>query len=162
VLFGADHIYLMDVSYEASMDMRAIDPPLNLYNRDWPVRTAGYFEPPAKFAFDEEGRRGQAHDSMLSGGCIISGGTVKRSVLGRWVHVHSGAEVEDCVLFDGVDIGRRARVRRAILERNVRIPVDAVIGFDPEEDARHYQLTESGLVIIGGERSPVRLTSLDI
>jgi glucose-1-phosphate adenylyltransferase len=152
----------LDAYYEASMDMRAIDPPLNLYNREWPVRTAGYSEPPAKFAFDEEGRRGQAHDSMLSGGCIISGGTIKRSVLGRWVHVHSGAEVEDCVLFDGVDIGRRARVRRAILEKNVRIPEGAVIGFDPEEDARHYQVTESGLVIIGGERSPVRLSSLDV
>lgn len=152
----------LDAYYEASMDMRAIDPPLNLYNRDWPVRTAGYSEPPAKFAFDEEGRRGQAHDSMLSGGCIVSGGTVKRSVLGRWVNVHSGAEVEDCVLFDGVDIGRRAKVRRAILEKNVRIPEDAVIGFDPEEDAKNYQVSESGLVIIGGERSPVGLSSLDI
>lgn len=152
----------LEAYYEASMDMRAIDPPLNLYNRDWPIRTAGYSEPPAKFAFDEEGRRGQAHDSMLSGGCIISGGTVRRSVLGRWVHVHSGAEVEDCVLFDGVDIGRRAKVRRAVLEKNVRIPPDAVIGFDPVEDAKHYQVTESGLVIIGGDRSPVGLSSLHI
>lgn len=144
------------------MDMRFIDPPLNLYNRGWPVRTAGYSEPPAKFAFDEEGRRGQAHDSMLSGGCIISGGTIKRSVVGRWVNVHSGASVEDCILFDGVDIGRRARVRRAILEKNVRIPENAVIGFNLEEDAKHYQVTESGLVIIGGERSPVSLSSLNI
>lgn len=152
----------LDAYYEASMDMRSIDPPLNLYNRQWPVRTAGYSDPPAKFAFDEEGRRGEAHDSILSGGCILSGGQVKRSILGRWVNVHSGALVEDCVLFDGVDIGRRAKIRNAILEKNLRIPEDAVIGYDPAEDAKRYQVTESGLVIIGGERSPVGLSSLHI
>lgn len=152
----------LDAYYEASMDMRAIDPPLNLYNRHWLVRTASYAEPPAKYAFDEDGRRGQSLDSMVSGGCILSGGTVKRSVLGRWVRVHSGAEVEDCVLFDNVDIGRRARVRRAILEKNVRIPPDAVIGYDLAEDAKRYQVTESGLVVIGGQRSPVGLSSLSV
>jgi glucose-1-phosphate adenylyltransferase len=81
----------LDAYFEANMDVRAIDPPLNLYNRKWPLRTAGYSDPPAKFIFDDENRRGQAHDSLLSGGCIISGGTVKRSVLGRWVRVHSHA-----------------------------------------------------------------------
>ena len=152
----------LDAYYEASMDMRAIDPPLNLFNRDWPVRTASFPSPPAKFAFDEDGRRGQAIDSIVSGGCIISGATIRRSVLGRWVYVHSRATVEDSVLFDNVDIGRGARIRNAILEKNARIPENAVIGYDAEEDAKTYQVTESGIVVIGGERTPVGLSSLNI
>ena len=152
----------LDAYYEASMDMRAIDPPLNIFNRDWPVRTASFPSPPAKFAFDEDGRRGQAIDSIVSGGCIISGATIRRSVLGRWVYVHSRATVEDSVLFDNVDIGRGARIRNAILEKNARIPENAVIGYDAEEDAKTYQVTESGIVVIGGERTPVGLSSLNI
>ena len=152
----------LDAYYEASMDVRAIDPPLNLYNRQWPLRTSGYSDPPAKFAFDEEERRGQAIDSMLSGGSIVSGGTVKRSVLGRWVRVHSGALVEDCVVFDNVDIGRRAKIRRAIIEKNARIPADAVIGYDLEEDAKHYHVTETGIVVVEGHRSPVPLGSITV
>ena len=152
----------LDAYYEASMDMRAIDPPLNIFNRDWPVRTASFPSPPAKFAFDEDGRRGQAIDSIVSGGCIISGATIRRSVLGRWVYVHSRATVEDSVLFDNVDIGRGARIRNAILEKNARIPENAFIGYDAEEDAKTYQVTESGIVVIGGERTPVGLSSLNI
>lgn len=152
----------LDAYYESNMDMRAIDPPLNLYNRNWPLRTAGYSDPPAKFAFDEDGRRGEAIDSILSGGCILSGGVVRRSVLGRHVFIHSYAEVEDCILFDNVDIGRRCKIRRAIIEKNVKLPPDTVIGYDPEEDAKRYQVTESGLVVIKGERSPVPLANLSI
>jgi glucose-1-phosphate adenylyltransferase len=152
----------LDAYYEASMDMRTIEPPLNLYNRSWPVRTATYSEPPAKTVFDDDGRRGQALDSMVSGGCIISGATVRRSILGPWVRVNSGALVEDCVLFDNVEIGRRAKVRGAIMEKNVRIPEDAVIGYDRESDAKQYQVTDSGLVVIGGRRSPVGLSSLNL
>ncbi|EKV32943.1 Glucose-1-phosphate adenylyltransferase [Caenispirillum salinarum AK4] len=152
----------LDAYYESNMDMRAIDPPLNLYNRNWPLRTAGYSDPPAKFAFDEENRRGEAIDSILSGGCILSGGVVRRSVLGRHVFVHSYAQVEDCIVFDNVDIGRRCKIRRAIIEKNVRIPPDTVIGYDAEEDRKRYQVTESGLVVIKGERSPVPLSSLSI
>jgi glucose-1-phosphate adenylyltransferase len=152
----------LDAYYESNMDMRAIDPPLNLYNRNWPLRTAGYSDPPAKFAFDEDGRRGEAIDSILSGGCILSGGVVRRSVLGRHVFIHSYAEVEDCILFDNVDIGRRCKIRRAIIEKNVKLPPDTVIGYDPEEDAKRYQVTESGLVVIKGERSPVPLAHLSI
>jgi glucose-1-phosphate adenylyltransferase len=144
------------------MDVRAVDPPLNLFNRSWPIRTAGYSDPPAKFVFDEDRRRGEAHDSLLSGGCIISGSTVKRSVLGRWVRVHSGALVEDCILFDNVEISRRAKIRRAILEKNVKIPEDVVIGYAPEEDAKRYQVTESGIVVIGGARSPVALARVSV
>ena len=152
----------LNAYYEASMDMRAIDPPLNSFNRDWPVRTASFPSPPAKFAFDEDGRRGQAIDSIVSGGCIISGVTVRRSVLGRWVYVHSRATVEDSFLFDNVDIGRGTRIRNVILEKNARIPENAVIGYDAEEDAKTYQVTESGIVVIGGERTPVGLSSLNI
>lgn len=152
----------LDAYYEANMDMRAIDPPLNLYNRQWPLRTAGYSDPPAKFAFDEDGRRGQAIDSILSGGCIISGSTVKRSVLGRFVRVHSYAEVDDCILFDGVEIGRRCQIRRAIIEKNVRIEPDTVIGYDLEEDRKRFQVTESGLVVISGERSAVPISSVSV
>lgn len=152
----------LDAYFESNMDMRAIDPPLNLYNRRWPLRTAGYSDPPAKTAFDEDGRRGEALDSILSGGCIISGGTVRRSVLGRHVFVHSYALVEDCILFDNVDIGRRCKIRRAIIEKNVQIPPDTVIGYDPEEDAKRYQVTESGIVVIKGHRSMVPITSVAV
>jgi glucose-1-phosphate adenylyltransferase len=150
----------LDAYYEASMDVRSIDPPLNLYNRRWPLRTAGYPDPPAKFAFDEDSRRGQAIDSMVGGGCIISGGMVKRSLLGRWVRVHSNALVEDSIVFDNVDIGRRARIRRAIIEKNARIPPDTVIGYDIEQDRQRYHVTDNGLVVIEGHRSPVPLGTL--
>ena len=105
----------IDAYYEAQMDVRAVEPELNLYNREWPLITAGYSDPPAKFVFDEEGRRGQTIDSVVAGGTILSGGTARNSVLGRYVRVHSGALVEDSVVFDNCDIGRRARIRRAIL-----------------------------------------------
>ncbi|MGC9971912.1 MAG: glucose-1-phosphate adenylyltransferase, partial [Bryobacteraceae bacterium] len=120
----------IDAYYEANMDARAVEPELNLYNREWPLITAGYSDPPAKFVFDEEGRRGLAIDSVVSGGTIFSGGIVRDSVVGRYVRVHSGALVEDSIIFDYCDIGRRARIRRAILDKNVRVPEDAVIGYD--------------------------------
>jgi glucose-1-phosphate adenylyltransferase len=152
----------IDAYFDANMDLRSIAPPINLYNRNWPLRTAGYSDPPAKFVFDDEGRRGHALDTIVSGGCILSGGEVRSSVLGRDVRVHSGALVEECVVFDNVDIGRRARIRRAIIEKNVQIPPGSVIGYDPEEDRKHYHVTESGLVIIEGRRSPVSLTTLNV
>ena len=103
------------------MDIRAISPALNLFNRQWPLRTAGYSDPPSKFAFDDEDRRGHAIESVLAGGCIISGALIRNSVIGRHVYVHAGAEVADSIVFDYCDIGRRARLRRCILEKNVKI-----------------------------------------
>lgn len=150
----------IDAYYEANMDLRAVKPALNLYNREWPLRSTSYPDPPAKFTFDEENRRGQAIDSIVSGGCILSGGMVKNSVLGRGVRVHSGAGVENCVILDNCDIGRRARLRRTILDKNVRIPEDAEIGFDFDRDRRHHHVTESGIVVIGGARTPVEITGL--
>ena len=151
----------LDAYYEATMDLRAILPPINLYNRDWPLHTAGYSDPPAKFVFEEDGRCGQALNSIVSGGCII-GGTVRNSVLGRYVRVHEHAVVEDCVLFDNVEIGPGARVRRAIIEKNVRIAPGEVIGHDPAQDRDRHHLTDTGIVVIGGPRSPVHLTTINI
>jgi glucose-1-phosphate adenylyltransferase len=150
----------IDAYYEANMDLRSVDPELNLYNRHWPLITAGYTDPPAKFVFDEEGRRGQAINSVVSGGTILAGGTVRNSVVGRYVVVHSGALVEDSVVFDNCDVGRRARVRRAILDKNARIPEGASIGFDAENDRRFYHVTDSGIVVVEGARSPVELSTL--
>jgi glucose-1-phosphate adenylyltransferase len=152
----------IDAYYEASMDLRSVRPALNLYNREWPLRTAGYPDPPAKFTFDEEDRRGQAIDSVISSGCILSGGTVRNSVLGRAVRVHAGALVEDSIILDNCDIGRRARIRRAILDKNVEVPPDATIGYDLEQDRRFHHVTESGIVVVAGRRTPVEITSVII
>ena len=152
----------IDAFYEANLDLRAVTPALNLYNKQWPLRTASYADPPAKFTFDDDHRRGQAIDSIVAGGCILSGGTVRNSVLSRWVRVHSGALVEESVIFDNCDIGRRARVRRAILDKNVRIPEDAEIGYDLEADRTRYFVSEGGIVVIGGDRSPVEIGAISL
>ena len=151
----------IDAYYEANMDLRSVSPALNLYNREWPVRTTSYPDPPAKFTFDELNRRGEAIDSIVSGGCILSGGTVRNSVLSRGVKVHAGAQVDDCIILDNCDIGRRAKIRRAILDKNVRVPEDAVIGYDLESDReRGHFVTESGIVVVAGNRSPVEVSGL--
>jgi glucose-1-phosphate adenylyltransferase len=143
------------------MDLNHVKPALNLYNREWPVRSTSFPDPPAKFVFDEEGRRGEALDSIVSGGCILSGGMVRQSVLGRGVRVHTGACVEGCVIMDNCDIGRRARVRRAILDKNVRIPEDTEVGYDLEADrVRGWHVTDSGIVVIGREHSPVPMATM--
>ena len=160
-------VYWRDVGtieayFDANMDLRAVSPLLNLYNRQWPLRTAGYDDPPAKSTFDDEGRRGQAIDSIVSSGSILSGGTVRNSVIGRGVRVHTGAIVDDSVVFDNCDIGRQSKIRRCILDKNTRIPDGSVIGYDSVEDAKHYHVTEGGIVVIEGRRSRVDLATLDI
>ncbi len=152
----------LDAYYDASMDLKSVTPQLNLYNKQWPLRTAGYDDPPAKFTFDEEGRRGQSIDSVVAGGSILSGGMVKNSVIGRGVRVHTGAEVEDSVIFDNCDIGRHAKIRRAILDKNVRIPERAVIGYDLARDRELYHVTDTGIVVIEGRRSRVDVSSIQI
>ena len=152
----------LDAYYEASMDLRSVSPELNLYNRQWPLRTAGYFDAPAKFVFDEEGRRGMAIDSIIAGSSIVSGGMVKCSVLGRGVRVHTGAYVESSVIFDNCDIGRHAKVQRAILDKNVKIPEGAQIGYDLEEDRKQYHVTDSGIVVIEGFHSTVDIATLQV
>jgi glucose-1-phosphate adenylyltransferase len=151
----------IEAYYEANMDLRCVRPELNLYNRQWPLRSSSYSDPPAKFTFDEANRRGQAIDSIVSGGCILSGGVVRNSILGRNVRVHAGALLEDCVILDNCDIGRRAKVKRAILDKNVRLPEDTLVGYDLEADrARGWHVTDTGIVVIGGERSPVEVAEL--
>jgi glucose-1-phosphate adenylyltransferase len=152
----------IDAYYDASMDLRSVAPVLNLYNRQWPLRTAGFQDPPAKFTFDEEGRRGQAIDSIVAGGAILSGGIVRRSIIGRGVRVHTGAEVEDSIVFDGCDIGRHSKVRRAILDKNVRVPEHSRIGYDSDNDNQFHYVTESGIVVVEGHRSPVEVSTVQI
>jgi glucose-1-phosphate adenylyltransferase len=140
----------LDSYFEASMDLIAVAPVFNLYNREWPIyNLLPASLPPAKFVFDDEGRRGQALDSLVSPGAIVSGGVVRRSILSPDVRVNSGAVVEDTVLMDGVHVGRGAVVRRAILDKNVRVPPGARIGVDREKDTRRYQVSRNGVVAIG-------------
>ncbi|HZD50013.1 MAG TPA: sugar phosphate nucleotidyltransferase, partial [Silvibacterium sp.] len=151
----------IDAYYEANMDLRSVTPALNLYNRQWPLRSANYPDPPAKFTFDETHRRGEAIDSIVSAGCILAGGVVRNSVLGRGVRVHTGALVEDSVIMDNCDIGRYAKVRRAILDKNVRVPENGKIGYDLDADrARGWHVTDSGIVVIDGEPSTVPVASM--
>jgi glucose-1-phosphate adenylyltransferase len=152
----------IDAFYEANMDLRAITPALNLYNGQWPLGPTREMYPPAKFIFDQDGRRGHAIDSIISSGCILSGGSVKDSVLGRAVKVHSGAVVESSVIFDNCDIGRHAKVRRAILDKNVHVPEGATIGYDLEKDRRLHHVSESGIVVVEGVRSSVEVTVLQL
>ena len=152
----------LDAYYEASMDLRSVSPALNLYNRQWPLRTAGYFDAPAKFVFDEDG--GAAWRSIRSSPAarFISGGSVERSVLGAASAYTPGAEVEDSVIFDNCDIGRHAKVRRAILDKNVKIPEGSEIGYDLEKDRKKYHVTESGIVVIEGHQSTVDIATLQV
>jgi glucose-1-phosphate adenylyltransferase len=152
----------IDAYYEANMDLRSVSPALNLYNREWPLRTTGFPDPPAKFTFDDENRRGQAIDSVISGGALLSGGVVRNSVIGRHVRVHAGALVEDSIIMDNCDIGRRAKVRRAILDKNVRVPQDSSIGYDLDQDRRLHFVTDSGIVVVEGNRSAVEVATVTV
>jgi glucose-1-phosphate adenylyltransferase len=139
----------IDAFYDAHMDLISISPIFNLYNREWPILTRPDPLPPAKFVFDDEDRRGQALDSMVCAGVVISGATARRSVLSPGVRLHSFAQVEDSVLFQDVDVGQEAVVRRAIVDKNVRIAPGATIGVDPEADRRRFHISDGGIVVIG-------------
>lgn len=141
----------IDAYYDANMDLVSVTPVFNLYDRDWPIRT--YMEkcPPAKFVFaggDDSMRVGVALDSMVSNGCIISGGRVEHSILSPNVRINSYANVMDSIIMEGVDIGRNAKIRRAIVDKDVKIPQGAEIGYDPKEDRERFTVTESGLVVV--------------
>lgn len=138
----------LDAYYEATMDLRATTPPLNLYNLQWPIRAGTSIHPPAKFIFNEEGRRGMAIQSVVSEGCIISGGVVVDSVLGRNVFVHSYSHVAGSVIMDNSHIHRHAQVRRAIIDKNVQVPAGEQIGWDLERDRQRFTVTDSGIVVI--------------
>jgi glucose-1-phosphate adenylyltransferase len=138
----------LDAYYEASMDLIQVDPIFNLYDPDWPLRTYQPQYPPAKFVFDEEGRKGSATDSLVSMGSIISGSHVCRSILGLGVRVHSYCDIQDTIVFSNATISRHARIRRAIIDRGVLVPRGAVIGYDPVEDRRRHTVSEGGVVVV--------------
>jgi glucose-1-phosphate adenylyltransferase len=142
----------IDAYFEANMDLIDVDPQLNLYDEQWPIRTHYPSYPPPKFVFAGEGpdaRRGEATDSLVCPGAIISGGRVTRSIIGPGVRVNSFAWVEESILFEGVDIGRHARVRRAIIDKGVRVPSGMSIGFDHAEDAaRGLTVSPQGVTVV--------------
>lgn len=157
------HAYWRDVGtidayYEANMDLIEIDPQLNLYDLDWPIRTLQSNSPPPKFVFGSDGdvhRRGQAMDSLVCPGTIISGGTVQRSVISPNVRVNSYASVDSSIIFEGVNVGRHARIRRAIIDKNVNIPPGMEIGFDLEQDRkRGFTISTNGIVVISRNDNP--------
>lgn len=141
----------LDAYYEANMDLLQVTPIFNLYDRGWPIRTYQVQMPPAKFVFnitEEPPRIGVAIDSLISSGCVVSGGKVKRSVLSPNVRINSYSQVEESVLMEGVNVGRHAKIRRAIIDKDVEIPQGAVIGFDPKEDKKRFAVTDSGVVVV--------------
>jgi glucose-1-phosphate adenylyltransferase len=140
----------IDAYWDASEDLVSVSPHFSIYNPEWPIYSAYYPSPPAKFVFSdrEQNRVGIATDSMVSEGCIISGGHVDRSILGPRVRVNSFSSVSESVLFDDVDVGRYARVRRAIVDKGVVIPPGMTIGYDGDEDRRRFTVSEGGIVVI--------------
>ena len=138
----------MEAYYEANMDVASVSPVFNLYDQSWPIRGYQRQYPPAKFVFAEPGRTGTAIDSVISQGCIISGGVVRDSVLSPDVRVNSYAEVDSSILFSHVSIGRHCRIRKTIIDRDVQLPEGTVIGYDTEADRQKYFVTESGITVV--------------
>jgi glucose-1-phosphate adenylyltransferase len=150
---GEPEAYWRDVGtveayFEANLDLTNTIPALDIYEQDWPIWTNAEITPPAKFVHDQEGRRGMAVSSSVSGGCIISGASLRRSLLFSRVHVHSYAKLEEAVVLPEVDIGRGAQLQRVVIDRGVRIPEGLVVGEDPELDASRFRRTESGVCLI--------------
>jgi len=141
----------IDAYWEANMEMTKVTPELNIYDKEWPIWTYQEQLPPAKFVFDDADRRGSAVDSLVSGGCIISGAEVKRSLLFSNVQVHSWSAVEDSVILPSVDVGRRAVLKRCVIDKHCRIPEGMIIGVDPEADRKRFQVSPKGITLVTAE-----------
>lgn len=141
----------LDAYWKANLDLAAVTPDLNLYDREWPIWTHQEQVPPSKFVFDADGRRGGAHDSLVSGGCLISGSLVRRSVLFSGVHVHSYATVEDSVVLPNVEINRGAVIRRAVIDKHCVLPPDICIGVDPAQDRARFHVSPKGVTLVTPE-----------
>lgn len=141
----------VDSYFEANMDLLSVTPQLNLYDQNWPIWTYQEQLPPAKFVFDDDDRRGMAVDSLISGGCIVSGSYVKHSLLSNNVRIHSYSELEDCVILPNVEIGRNCKLKRVIIDRNCRIPPGTTIGYDPVKDAEQFYVSSKGIVLVSPE-----------
>lgn len=141
----------LDAYYEANMDLVSVTPQCNLYHPNWPVHTVYSPYPPSKmvFAGGEDGRRiGQVLDSIICGGSIVSGGRVERSIISPNARVHSYTEIEDSILMEDVEVGRNCRIRRTIIDKRVKIPPRTTIGYDPEEDAKRFDISPGGVVVV--------------
>jgi glucose-1-phosphate adenylyltransferase len=138
----------IDAYWASNIDLTAITPDLDLYDKDWPIWTYQPTSPPAKFVFDDDGRRGMAVDSLVSGGCIISGALVRQSVLFTGVKIHSYSSVEASVILPGADVGRHCRLRKVVVDEGCKIPAGMTIGFDAAEDARRFHRSPEGVVLV--------------
>jgi glucose-1-phosphate adenylyltransferase len=138
----------VDAYWEANIDLTGVVPELDLYDRDWPIWTYGEITPPAKFVHDDEGRRGQAISSLVSGGCIVSGSSLRRALLFTGVRVNSYGSIENGVILPYVEVGRSARLKNVVIDSHVRIPEGLVVGEDPELDAKRFRRTDKGICLI--------------
>jgi glucose-1-phosphate adenylyltransferase len=163
---GEDNIpYWRDVGtidsyWEANMELTKVIPDLNMYDREWPIWTHQEQLPPAKFVFDEDGRRGIAIDSLVSGGCIISGSTVRRSLLFSDVRVSSYCTIEDSVLLPNVNVGHNAILKRVIVDKSCKIPEGLQVGVDPVEDRKHFHVSPNGVTLITPEMLGQKIHSI--
>jgi glucose-1-phosphate adenylyltransferase len=138
----------VDAYWAANIDLTATIPELDLYDQDWPIWTYQPTLPSAKFVFDDDGRRGMAVDSLVAGGCIVSGSVVRRSVLFTGVRVHSFSSVEEAVILPGADVGRHCRLRKVVIDEGCRIPAGTTIGFNAADDARRFYRSPDGVVLV--------------
>ena len=162
-----NHGYWRDVGtiesyYDANMDLRSMRPALQLHNPQWPLRTAEYPAAPSRYCTDPAGRHGEAIDSIVSEGCVLNGSAVSRSILGRSVHVESGARIEDSIVMARCHVGEGAQIRRAIIDKNARIPAGVRIGFDGQEDRNRYHVSDTGIAVVEGSRTAIPITPVTI
>jgi glucose-1-phosphate adenylyltransferase len=138
----------IDAYYDANLALVQVEPELNLYDEEWPIWTYQEQLPPAKFVWDSDQRRGTALDSLIGSGCVVSGSTVRRSLLFSNVHVHSHSTIEDSVILPNVDVASRVVLRRTVVDKHCRLPEGLVVGVDPAEDRRRFRVTERGVTLI--------------